>query len=64
MAAGSSIKVLNVAEKNDAAKALSNIMSGGGARKVSLMVYNACSCCPNNLLFVYYNCSACTVTAF
>ena len=39
MAAGSSIKVLNVAEKNDAAKALSNIMSGGGARKVSLMVY-------------------------
>lgn len=38
MAANSSCKILNVAEKNDAAKALSNIMSGGRARKVGQLV--------------------------
>ena len=36
-------KILNVAEKNDAAKALSNIMSGGRARKVGKGGTSRCS---------------------
>ena len=34
-AGGKMVRVLNVAEKNDAAKSLSDIMSGGRYRKVS-----------------------------
>ena len=44
MAAAPTCKVLNVAEKNDAARELSNIMAGGRARRVRQCC--AClSCC-------------------
>ena len=35
---GMSIKVLNVAEKNDAAKNIAQLLSNGGARRVSIYI--------------------------
>lgn len=44
-------KVLNVAEKNDAARALSNIMARGAASRVTLNMNFACEQLHNDFFF-------------
>jgi len=38
---GNAMKILNVAEKNDAAKSIANILSGGNSNRVSKFMLKA-----------------------
>ena len=50
--AGKMVKILNVAEKNDAAKSLAEIMSGGHFRRVSKICRFTCTLRPCSLLLL------------
>ena len=51
--AANSYKILNVAEKNDAAKAISNIMAGGRARRVSMIMHEAAASTITNCMISF-----------